>query len=154
MKHSISVWINIGKAKHTPTSTVTVLFEALCTLDLKPRGNAKWSNCAQIHALSTKNWHKSMNCPECAQLSLVYCSVHETCAAWILLHYSVPFGSPYIAGSKKTGHPKQDILSVLSVLVFRTRPTKTSTCVSQLYPKLRIMHKNEHCCAWSTVVLP
>ena len=30
-------------------------------------------------------WHKSLTCPECAQLSLVYCSVHETCEERFLL---------------------------------------------------------------------
>ena len=38
-------------------------------------------------------------------------------------------------------HPKQDIFSVLSIPVCRTSKTKIRISVSQLYPKLRIMHK-------------
>ena len=54
------------------------------------------------YAQETKfSWHKSLNCPECAQLSLVYCSVQETCAEVFLLHCSVAFCSPYIPGRKK-----------------------------------------------------
>ena len=55
MQHSTSAWIHIRKTKHTPNSTVSVLFKAQCTLDLKPRGPAKWSNCAKYLALCTGN---------------------------------------------------------------------------------------------------
>ena len=48
------------------------------------------------------SWHKSLNCPECAQLSLVYCSVNETYKERFILHYSVAFWLPYISGRKKT----------------------------------------------------
>ena len=41
------------------------------------------------------SWHKSLNCPECAQLSLVHCSVHETYAKLFLMDYSVAFYSPW-----------------------------------------------------------
>ena len=41
--------------EHTPNSTVSVLFKALCTLDLKPSGAARWSNYAQNRTLCTKN---------------------------------------------------------------------------------------------------
>ena len=34
---------------------VSVLYKPLCTLDMNPRGAAKWANCAQIHALCTGN---------------------------------------------------------------------------------------------------
>ena len=63
----------------------------LYMLDLKPIGGAKWSNCAQIQGLCTRkfSWHKSLTYPECAELSLVYCSVHETCAERFFLHRSV-----------------------------------------------------------------
>ena len=47
-------------------------------------------------------WYKSLNSPECAQLSLVYCSVHETIAERLFLHYCVAFCSPYISGRKNT----------------------------------------------------
>ena len=60
----------------------------------------------------------SLNCPECAQLNFVYCSVHEM---------------------KKD--PKYDILSGISVAVCKTYPTKISISTSQLYPKLSIMDK-------------
>ena len=52
--YSTSVWIHIRKAKHTPNSTASVLFKALCTQDLKSREAAKWSNCVRIHAMHTK----------------------------------------------------------------------------------------------------
>ena len=48
------------------------------------------------------SWHKSLTCSKYAQHSLVYCSVHETCAEWLLLRYSVIFYSPYIPGRKKS----------------------------------------------------
>ena len=82
------------------------------------------------------SWHK------CALLSLVYCNVHETCAERFLLHHSVAFCSPFIPGKKENKkHDKSDILSVISVHVCRNRPTKIRICVSQKYPKLRIMDK-------------
>ena len=74
----------------------------LCTLDLKRGVAAKWCNCEEIHALCTKNWHKSLDCPECAQLSLVYCSEHESCAERFTLHNKVAFCSSDIPGIKKT----------------------------------------------------
>ena len=46
MQHSNSVLMHIRKR----SNTVSVLFKALCTLDLKPRGPAKWSNSSKIHA--------------------------------------------------------------------------------------------------------
>ena len=36
------------------------------------------------------------------QLSLVYCSVYETCAGLLILHYSVAFCSVYVPGRKDT----------------------------------------------------
>ena len=66
--------------------------------------------------------HKSLICPECAQLSLVSCSVHETCEDRFLQHYSVAFSSPCIP-------------------VWRTRSTKNRIFGSQLYQKLRIIYK-------------
>ena len=48
------------------------------------------------------SWHKSFTCPECPKLSLVFCSVYETCVERFLLHYGVAFCSPYIRGRKKT----------------------------------------------------
>ena len=53
MQHTTSVWIHIMIAKHTPDSTVSVLFKGLFILDLKRRGAVKWSNCAKFHALCT-----------------------------------------------------------------------------------------------------
>ena len=50
---------------------------------LKARGHATWSKWAQIYAYAQEIkfcWHKSLTCPECAQLSLVYGSIHETVA--------------------------------------------------------------------------
>ena len=58
------------------------------------------------------SWHKSLNSPECAQLSLMYCSVHETCAERFLLRYSVAFCSPHIPGKKKTKNTLSIILLV------------------------------------------
>ena len=89
-----------------------------------------------------KNWHKSLICPEYAILSLVHCSVHETCAERFFLRYSVAFCSPIYPWQKE--HQKQakyDIFSLLSGPVCRTRKRKLVMCVSKLYPKLRIMHK-------------
>ena len=77
------------------------------------------------------SWHKSWNCPECAQLSLVYCSLHETFAQWFQLHYSLAFCSPCIPFRKKTKNTKYHISSVISVPVCRTRPTKIRITVSQ-----------------------
>ena len=55
------------------------------------------------YAQKTKfSWHKSLKCPECAHVSVVHCSVHETCAERFLLHCSFAFCSPYIPGRKKT----------------------------------------------------
>ena len=56
--------------------------------------------------------HKSVTCPECAQLSLVYCSVHETCADGFILHCSVTFCSPYVLGKTKTYNTLSRTLSV------------------------------------------
>ena len=96
--------IHIRKAKHTPNTTISVLFKALWTLDLKPRGYVKWSNSVQFHGIPIEqfSWHQSLNCPACAKISLVYWSVHETCAKRFLLHYSVAFLWPYIPVRKKT----------------------------------------------------
>ena len=81
MQHSTYEWIHIRRAKHTPNSTVSVLFKALCSLDLKRRGAAKWSNCVQIHVIDrkqtfpdTKVWivqnvHNSVLCMTCVQNS-------------------------------------------------------------------------------------
>ena len=44
---------------------------------------------------------KGLTCPECAQLSFVYC-VQETCGERFILHYSVTFCSTYINDSKET----------------------------------------------------
>ena len=121
-----------------------MLFKGLCSLDLKPRGAANWSNCDQIHALRTNNWQKSLNCPECAQLSLVYCSVYETCVERFLLHYSVALCSPYTPGRKKTKNTLNMTFSVYFPYLVLTSPSKICMCVSQLYPKLRIMHKKGH----------
>ena len=41
--------------QNTKNSTVSVLFKVLYTLDLKPRGGAKWLKCAKIHVLCTGN---------------------------------------------------------------------------------------------------
>ena len=83
--------------KNMPNTLLSVLFKPLCTLKLKPRDAPKWSNCAQFHALCTGNKVLlTKKCPECAQLSLLYWSVHEICAERFLLHYSVAFCSPYI----------------------------------------------------------
>ena len=126
MQHSASVWIHIRKAKHTPNSTALVVFKALCTLDLKLGGAAKCSNSAPKKFF----WQKSLTCWECAQPSLVYCIVNETCGEKWLLHYSVAFCSQYIPGEKKTKNTlKYDIFSVLSVLVWKTRPNQDSHLV-------------------------
>ena len=139
MQHPTSVWIHIGRAKHTINRMVSVLSKGLCTLDLKPKMAAKWSNWAQIHALCTKIWHKRMNYSECAQLSLVYNSVHETCAKRFLLHHSVAFWSPYTHG-RRTQRKNID----MTFSVYFPHPTKIGMSVSQLYPKLRIMLKKWH----------
>ena len=44
--------------------------------------------------------HKTLICPECAQLSLFSSSLKETCAEWFLQHYSVAFCWAYIPGGK------------------------------------------------------
>ena len=88
-------------------------------------------------------WYKSLNSPECAQLSLVYCSVHETIAERLFLHYCVAFCSPYVYLWQKEHeeHTKYEIFSVLSVSVGRTRSPKIRLSVRHLYPKLLITHK-------------
>ena len=94
------------------------------------------------YAQKTKfSWHKSLNCPECGQLSLVYCSVHKTCVKRFLLHYSAAISSLYIPAERKQKHIKYDISSVISVPDCRTRPKLNLISVSQLYPKLRILDK-------------
>ena len=70
--------------------------------------------------------HKSLNCPECAQLSVMYCSVHETCEERFFLHLSVAFFIIYDLEKESENHPMYDIFSVLSVLLCRTRSTKIS----------------------------
>ena len=55
MQYSTSVWMQESKThaiKHG-----FVLFKILCTMDLKPRGPPKWSNCAQI-------MHKKLSFPD------------------------------------------------------------------------------------------
>ena len=46
--------------------------------------------------------NESLTCPECVQLSLVYCIIHETCGEQLLLHNSFAFCSPDIPGRKET----------------------------------------------------
>ena len=82
------------------------------------------------------SWQKSLTCPECTQLSLVYSRVHETCALECHFLFTI---HPW--QKEKQKYPKYDIFSVLSVPVWRTRPTKICISVSQLYPKLHIIHK-------------
>ena len=107
-----------------------MLFVALCTLDLRPRVAAKWSNCEPIRALRTgnivfhakkaslvQNVHNSVSCTESPW----------TCAERLILHHSAAFYSPYITDRKKTKN--------------RTRPTKIRISVSKLYRKFRIMNK-------------
>ena len=144
MQHATYVWVHIRKAKHT----VFVLFNGLGTLDLKLWRDAKWSNCVQIHALCTGNKvfrSQKFECPECAQLRFVCCSIHETYTERFFMHYSVAFCSPYKRGRKKIiSTLKNDIYVLLSVPVCKTRPTKICMFANQLYPKLRIMHKKWH----------
>ena len=93
------------------------------------------------YAQETKFLMTCLTCPEGAQLSVVYCSVHETCAEQLLLHYSVTF-SPYVTYKRKTKNIlKYDILSVFSVHVLRARPNEIAISVRQEYSKLRIMYK-------------
>ena len=64
-------------------------------------------------------------CIEYAQLSLVYCSVHETRADQLVLHYSVAFFHHTSLAKREPKNTLQnDIFNVLSVPVWRTRPTK------------------------------
>ena len=73
-------YLHIRKAKDTPNSTSSVLFKALCTLELKARGAAKWSNWAKYSCImlrkesfpDTQAWlvQKVYNCLVCS-------SVHE-----------------------------------------------------------------------------
>ena len=146
MQHSTSVWMHIIKANHTPNSTVLVLFKALCTLDLKQRGTAKGSNCAQIHALckkkltvpDTKVWivHNVHNSVSCIVVSMKFCRAVPSALLCRLFFTIYPYQK------KKQKHPKCDIFSVISVPVCRTRPTKIRISVRELYPKLRIIKKN------------
>ena len=96
MQHSTFVKVHIRKRKHTKNSTISVLFQALCTLDLKLRGDDKWSNCVQIHALCTGSkifLTQKFELSKMCTLNLVYCSVHETCTERLFLHYIV---SPFV----------------------------------------------------------
>ena len=144
MLYSNSVWMHIRKAKHTPNSTVSVFFKAPCTLDLNPSEPAKWSKSAQIYAVWTRNkdflTEKFDLCRMCTSC-VVYGSVHESCAEGFLLPYSVNFCWPYIPGSVNEKHPKYHIFSAISVPVCRTRPTMIHVSISQLYTKLRSIHK-------------
>ena len=88
----------LGKQK-IPQKALFRCYLKLCVHWTWNQEGLLWSNCVQVHAFS---WHKVLTCSECAQLSLVYCSVHKTCAERFLLHYSVAFSSPYIPGRKES----------------------------------------------------
>ena len=140
MQHTTSVWIHIRIAKHTPNSMVSVLFNALCIQDLKPRTADKWLNCAQFHSLCTRKEDflpQILTCPECVHLSLVYSSVHETYAERFILNCSVRCCLPYILHKKKT----YNTLNIFSVyfpyvwaqLVQPTIASPKGNC-TQIYP--------------------
>ena len=74
---------------------------------------------------------KTLNCRECAPLSLVYCSVHEKCAEGLFLHYSVDFCS-----ERKRKAPYMWHFQCTFRTCLQYRATKVSIFVSQL---LRIM---------------
>ena len=83
---------------------------------------------------------QTLICPECAELSLVYTAVAS------MKHMSIcsscTIVSPYgLLQKEYQKHPKYCIFSLLSLPVCRTRKTKIRISASQLYPKLRNMHK-------------
>ena len=147
LQHSPSVGIHIRKAKQTPNSTVSVLFKALCTLHLKPRLPAKWSNCAQIYALCTGNKDFLTQMFElsrvCTTQSEVRSSPWNMCRAIPAAQWYHFLLTKYTWQKEIQKHPKYHIFSVISVHVCRTRPTKVHISVSQLYPKLRSIHNKE-----------
>ena len=144
MQDSTSEWIHIRKAKHTPNSTVLMVFKNMCTLDLKLGGAAKCSKCAKIRGLCTGNkvfltkiWlvqnvHNSISCTV-VSMKHVQSSYSYTIASPFVHHTSL--------AEKKPNTLIHDLFSVLSVRVSRTRPTKICISVSQQYSKLRIVLK-------------
>ena len=65
-----------------------------------------------------------------------------TYAEGFLLHYCVALFSPYISGRKKTKNTKKyHILSLISVPLWRNRPAKIRSSLSQMYEKLRSIQK-------------
>ena len=89
MQYSTSVWIHIRKA-NTRQIARFQCYVKLCvhwTWNqeglLSDRTVHKFMHYAQEIKFS---WHKGLTRPEGVQRSLVYCSVHETCAEWFLLH--------------------------------------------------------------------
>ena len=135
MQHSTSVWIHTTKAKHTPKTTALVVFKALCTLYMKPLWTAKWSNCAKIHALCTGN--KALLTQKFDLSRMCTTQSRETCALTPALSCHL-----FFSGKKKTQNTaKYDIFSVLSVPVWRSRPTKIRISVSQQHSKLRFKHE-------------
>ena len=115
-----------------PNGTVSVFFNPLYTVpETKGYG-------AQIHAICKRHkvfltqFDLSGICTTRSRVQ--YCSVHETYASCSSCTF-------VLLQKEKQKHPKYCIFSLLSVPVCRTRPIKIRISASQLYPKLRIMHK-------------
>ena len=122
--------------QNTPNSTISVLFKALCTLDLKPNSYIMHK---KINFPDTKAWF----------VQNVHNSVHKTWWERFLLHYIFSFCSPYTSGRKQNKkHKKCDIFSVISVPLCRTRPSKIRISISELYAKLQAMEKKGRVHHW------
>ena len=86
------------------------------------------------------SWHRSLIRPKCSQVSLVYSTVVSM--KHVPTVSSRTIVSPFLSLVKENQkHPKYGIFSLLPVPVCRSCPTKIRISFSQLFPKLRIMHK-------------
>ena len=114
MQHATSVWKHMRKAKDE-NCTVSVFLKALWTLELKPTGDVKWSNCVQIHVihkkqsfLDTKIWivHNAQNSVSCSAVSMKYVQRGSSCT----------IVSPFVHHtSLAEGIPKNTVNMIFSV---------------------------------------
>ena len=126
MQFSTSVWMHQETKAHA-NSTVSVIFIAICTLDLKPRGAYVIELCPNsciMHRkqsfLDTKVWlvQNMLNTVSCTVVSMKHVQSGCSCAivSSFIHHISL--------AERKPQHPKYHVFIAILAPVWGTRPTK------------------------------
>ena len=115
-----------------PIGTVSVFCNPLYTVPETKRFGAQIHAICKRHKVFLTQFDLSGICTTRSRVQ--YCSVHETYASCSSCTF-------VLLQKENQKRPKDCIFSLLSVPVFRTCPIMIRISVSQLYPKLRIMHK-------------